>query len=99
MVSFPSPFWREKETKETHNHILFVLEKGRKEKNFLQVLCKVVVGWRDEILQNLWDYPDPHCYKKTLEVAPLSEELHLPLDKGLCVTLFHHITYICGFNS
>lgn len=73
MVSFPSSFWREKETKETHNHILFVWERGRERKksvtSFVESCSKMERG---ESAEHLLDDPDPHCYKKPLEVAPLS---------------------------
>lgn len=59
MVSFPSPFWREKETKETketHNQVLFVWEREeeREKKLLFQVIWKPVVGWREESLQSIY---------------------------------------------
>lgn len=53
MVSFPSPFWREKETKETITFCLCEKEEER-EKKFLLVMWKAVVGWREESLQNIY---------------------------------------------
>lgn len=54
---------------------------------------------RRESAEHLLDDPDLHCYKKPLEVAPPSKEYFCLLIDVCAVTLFHHVTCICSFNS